>query len=165
MAGTDFKRTLDSYRAKAGEVRFVEVPELTYLMIDGAGDPNTAPAFAESVATLYPVAYALKFHSKRALERDYVVPPLEGLWDVVSGAEHDRERWTRTLLLMVPDWLDEEAYAAAVETAAAKGSAPRLAQLRLERLAGRHHEVYLSDLRRTAPEKLRTILRQPVVSG
>lgn len=30
------------------------------------------------------------------------------------------------------------------------------------RLRGRHHEVYLSDFRRTAPEKLRTILRQPV---
>jgi hypothetical protein len=27
---------------------------------------------------------------------------------------------------------------------------------------GRHHEIYLSDPRRTAPEKLRTILRQPV---
>jgi len=28
-------------------------------------------------------------------------------------------------------------------------------------LAGKHHEIYLSDFRRTAPEKLRTILRQP----
>lgn len=27
---------------------------------------------------------------------------------------------------------------------------------------GNHHEIYLSDPRRTAPEKLRTILRQPV---
>ena len=27
---------------------------------------------------------------------------------------------------------------------------------------GPHHEVYLSDPRKTAPEKLRTILRQPV---
>jgi len=27
---------------------------------------------------------------------------------------------------------------------------------------GRHHEIYLSDPRRAAPEKLRTILRQPV---
>ena len=27
---------------------------------------------------------------------------------------------------------------------------------------GRHHEIYLSDLRRTDPSKLRTILRQPV---
>jgi hypothetical protein len=30
------------------------------------------------------------------------------------------------------------------------------------RLTGRHHEIYLSDARRTAPEALRTILRQPV---
>ncbi|PWV45950.1 hypothetical protein [Nocardiopsis sp. L17-MgMaSL7] len=30
------------------------------------------------------------------------------------------------------------------------------------RMVGRHHEIYLSDTRRTAPEKLRTILRQPV---
>ncbi len=30
------------------------------------------------------------------------------------------------------------------------------------RMVGKHHEIYLSDLRRTAPEKLRTILRQPV---
>jgi hypothetical protein len=29
------------------------------------------------------------------------------------------------------------------------------------RLAGRHHEIYLSDPRRTAPAKLRTIIRQP----
>ena len=29
-------------------------------------------------------------------------------------------------------------------------------------VSGRHHEVYLSDPRRVAPEKLRTILRQPV---
>jgi len=27
---------------------------------------------------------------------------------------------------------------------------------------GHHHEIYLSDVRRTAPEKLKTILRQPV---
>ena len=27
---------------------------------------------------------------------------------------------------------------------------------------GRHHEIYLNDPGRTAPEKLKTILRQPV---
>lgn len=30
---------------------------------------------------------------------------------------------------------------------------------------GRHHEIYLSDLRKTAPAKLKTILRQPVASA
>lgn len=31
-------------------------------------------------------------------------------------------------------------------------------------LRGRHHEIYLSDFTRTAPAKLRTILRQPVAT-
>jgi hypothetical protein len=30
------------------------------------------------------------------------------------------------------------------------------------RLEGKHHEIYLGDPRRTAPEKLRTVLRQPI---
>ena len=29
-------------------------------------------------------------------------------------------------------------------------------------LSGKHHEIYLSDMRRTAPEKLKTIIRQPM---
>jgi len=32
------------------------------------------------------------------------------------------------------------------------------------RMVGKHHEIYLSDLRRVAPEKQRTILRQPVAA-
>ena len=28
-------------------------------------------------------------------------------------------------------------------------------------LRGKHHEIYLSDMRRTAPEKLKTVVRQP----
>ncbi|WP_234660974.1 GyrI-like domain-containing protein [Agromyces marinus] len=47
--------------------------------------------------------------------------------------------------------------------------APTLARLHDEWMPGRgltfagpHHEIYLSDARRTAPERLRTVLRQPV---
>jgi hypothetical protein len=29
-------------------------------------------------------------------------------------------------------------------------------------LNGQHHEIYLSDPRRTAPEKLKTVIRQPM---
>lgn len=32
------------------------------------------------------------------------------------------------------------------------------------RMAGRHHEIYLGDPRRVAPERMRTILRQPVLA-
>lgn len=46
---------------------------------------------------------------------------------------------------------------------------PTLARLHDEWMPGRgltfngdHHEIYLSDPRRTAPDKLKTVLRQPV---
>ena len=45
----DFKRTLDHYQAKAGEFRLVEVPATRYLMVDGQGDPNTAPEYEQAL--------------------------------------------------------------------------------------------------------------------
>ncbi|MGZ4175041.1 MAG: GyrI-like domain-containing protein, partial [Solirubrobacteraceae bacterium] len=30
--------------------------------------------------------------------------------------------------------------------------------------SGKHHEIYLGDPRRAAPEKLRTVVRQPVAA-
>ncbi|MGY1814923.1 GyrI-like domain-containing protein [Blastococcus sp. SYSU D00820] len=192
----DFRRTLDAYRAKRGEFRVLDVPDTRHLMLDGQGDPNTAPAFAEAVESLYPVAYAVKFASRDDLGRDYVVPPLEGLWwaeDMSTfTTARDKSRWSWTLLLMVPAWIPGEM----VETAIARKAPARTPRLETLaegrcvqtlhvgsfddetavlrhlhedvvpgqglRLAGTHHEIYLSDFRRTAPEKQRTILRQPV---
>lgn len=75
----DYKRDLECYKVTRDTPQVVTMPDLRYLMIDGHGDPN-APAVAEATATLYPVAYKLKFASKKTLGRDYVVMPLEGLW-------------------------------------------------------------------------------------
>jgi hypothetical protein len=170
-------------------------------MIDGEGDPNT-PVFAEATEALYPLAYTIKFASKRELGRDYVVPPLEGLWwadDMAAfTARRDKSRWSWTLLIMQPEWIEASLVEASRRTVEAKGAptrlhdirfatldeglcvqtlhvgsfddeAPVLARLHDEfipanglRMTGHHHEIYLSDPRRTAPEKLRTILRQPV---
>ena len=204
MDKIDFKKTLDSYQAKRGVFRLVEVPPLHYLMIDGHGDPNTSPAFAEAIETLYPIAYKLKFASKRDLGRDYVVPPLEGLWwadDMNAFLNRDASQWDWTLLLLVPDWIDQAMVDAAVEQVAAKDPPVRLGDVRFELLdeglcvqtlhigsfddegpvlqklheefipsqglrpTGHHHEVYFSDFRRTAPDKLRTLLRQPVAQA
>ncbi len=199
----DLKRTLDSFRARLGEFRVVDVPARQYLMIDGRGDPNTS-AFAAAIEAIYPVAYALKFASKQELGRDYVVPPLEGLWwadDMDSfTAARDKSRWSWTLLTMVPDWLDHKAFRSAVDRVAARRPA-RPDDVRLEtltegrcvqtlhvgsfddeaavldrmhhefipgrglRMTGRHHEIYLSDFRRVAPERRRTILRQPITDA
>lgn len=135
----DFKKTLDAYRAQRGRFRIVDVPDMQYLKIDGSGDPNTSPAFAEAVGALYPVAYTLKFASKRDLGRDYVVPPLEGLWwaedmDVFTTAR-DKSRWDWTIMLMVPDWIDRAMFVMAAERAEAKDPPARLDDVRLETLS------------------------------
>lgn len=203
LVKVDLKKGLDCYRAKRGQFRIVDVPDLQYLMVDGHGDPNTSPAFTEAVEALYPLAYTVKFASKRDLGRDYVVMPLEGLWwsdDMDSfTAARDKSRWDWTLMIMLPDWIDDGMFAAAADQVRAKGRPARIDDVRLERLSegrcvqtlhvgafddeaevlarmhdefipgnglrmtGRHHEIYLSDTRRVAPEKQRTILRQPVV--
>jgi hypothetical protein len=109
---TDFKKSLDCYRAgRPGEFRVLEVPELTYLAIDGRRDPNAAPQFTAALEALYPLAYKLKFMSKAQLRRDYVVMPLEGLWSADDMASfttaRDKSAWAWTLLTMVPDWITQ----------------------------------------------------------
>lgn len=198
----DLKRTLDGYRARAGEFRVVELPPLRYLMVDGEGDPNTSASYAEALGALYPVAYRTKFASRSELGRDYVVPPLEALWtadDLASfTTARDKARWQWTAMLLVPEWVSHDLVARALaDVRAAKDPAgldrvrlgvleegtvvqtlhlgpyddegPVLAELHERvipglglRMAGHHHEIYLGDPRRTAPERLRTILRQPV---
>lgn len=107
-------------------------------------------------------------------------------------AARDKSRWDWTLMIMVPDWIGDDLVAAAREQAGTTadvrlatlsegrcvqtlhvgpydGEAEVLARMHHEvipghglRMTGRHHEIYLSDARRVAPERLRTILRQPV---
>ncbi|MCD1286732.1 MULTISPECIES: GyrI-like domain-containing protein [unclassified Brevibacterium] len=209
MDKIDPKKSMLGYRAKRGEFETLELPARQYLMIDGHGDPNSSPEFTSAVESLYPLAYGLKFLSKRELERDYVVPPLEALWwaDDMSAftTARDKSRWDYTLMLLVPDWLSGDDVDRVTDTlrekkrAQAQTTTPRLGEIRLEQLregtciqtlyigpfdaeaevlarlhdevvpqsgfelAGKHHEIYLSDFRRVAPERLRTILRQPVV--
>lgn len=186
---TDVKKT-DPYRARVGEFRLLDLPPQRYLMVDGSGDPNTAPAYADALAALYPVAYRLKFAAKAA-GHDYVVPPLEALWEAddpeVFTVRRDKDRWSWTVMLLVPDVVDDALVEAAPEGPVRVGTltegrcvqtlhvgpyddeGPVLAAMHHTfipgeglTMTGTHHEIYLNDARRTAPERLRTILRQPV---
>ncbi|MCH1884395.1 GyrI-like domain-containing protein [Agrococcus sp. ARC_14] len=139
MAGkVDLKRTLDSYRAKPGEFRVIDVPAMQYLALDGHGDPNAAPAYRQALEALYPLAYALKFASKRELGRDYVVMPLEGLWwadDATAfTTARDKTQWSWTLLMLVPDWIGAPLVEQAADAVRAKGAPARLDEIRLETL-------------------------------
>ncbi len=200
MDKIDFKkRDRALYQPPAGHFVPVQVPPLPYLMADGRGDPNTAPAYLQAVQWLYAVSYALKFALK-ADGQDYVVPPLEALWtaeDPASFVARRKDEWVWTVMIRTPGGFSPEQLEAALGKARKKlGEAP--ASLRHETLeeglclqtlhvgayddegpilahlhdelmpalgyafAGPHHEIYLSDPRRTEAARLKTVLRQPV---
>lgn len=192
------------YYPKASEPALVDVPPLQFVMIDGAGNPNTSEAFGEAASALYSVAYTLKFMSK-ALGTDFTVMPMEGLWwaDDFSAfaVDGDRTLWKWTVMVLQPDHITAAMFDQAVEKAAAKQNvSPALDRVRLEtyheglsaqimhlgpyaeegptvaRLhewleaqgcttkgAKHHHEIYLSDPARVVPEKMKTVIRQPVI--
>lgn len=101
---TDFKKTRKEFFAAKGEFSLVTLPRVNYLMIDGAGAPESDD-FTSALELLYPVAYTLKSQQK-ALGADFGVPPLEGLWwadEPSAFTGNRREEWKWTLMIMVPD--------------------------------------------------------------
>ncbi len=200
MTKLDLRKALKTlYEPSAKAFAIVDVPEMNFLMIDGAGDPNVSPVYADAVQWLYGVSYAVKFASK-AKGADYAVMPLEGLWwadDMETFLTRDKAAWKWTMMIAQPDLVTAAMVAAAIGKTCGKLGTPP-ASLRLERFAeglsvqimhigsydaegptiarlhqefllqngltenGHHHEIYLSDPRRTVPEKLKTVLRQPV---
>jgi hypothetical protein len=203
MTKVDFKKEMKHlYQPSAKEFVVADVPPMQFLMLDGRGDPNTAQKYQDALEALYAVAYKTKFLSKKQVGKDYVVPPLEGLWwagDMeVFAVARDKSAWEWTMMIMQPDWVTRELYEAAVAQVEKQKNPPALLKLRLETYheglsvqilhlgsyddegptiarmhnefmpangyepAGKHHEIYLSDPRRVAPDKLKTVLRQPV---
>lgn len=203
MKMIDYRKELKRwYAPTAAEVVVVEPPPAKYLMVDGAGDPNTSREYAAAVEALFTVGYTLKFMVKRGpLAVDYGVMPLEGLWwsdDMSTFSTEEKGSWKWTMMIMQPPFVT----AAMVETACVevrrKKNPEALERLRFElftegrsaqilhigpfseegptvekvhryiekhggKLAGKHHEIYLSDIRKAAPARWKTIVRQPFV--
>jgi hypothetical protein len=205
MKKIDFKKELKLlYSASAKEPSIVDVPEMSFLMIDGEGDPNTAKAYSDAIEALYAVAYTLKFMIKKGQTAiDYGVMPLEGLWwtdDMSRFSTDNKDIWKWTAMIMQPEFVTEELFQEASREVKKKKDPPALPKMRLEdfheglsaqimhigpysaegptieklhkfigeqhyKFEGttqKHHEIYLGDPRRSAPEKLKTIIRQPI---
>jgi hypothetical protein len=188
------------YNPSAREVSVVDVPEMSFLMVDGEGDPNTSEWYAQAVEALYAVSYALRFMVKKG-NADYAVMPLEGLWwsdDMSRFTASDKDAWKWTMMILQPEeFVPAERFEETkVQVEKKKGLVSALASMRFESFregraaqilhigpfaeegpniekihrfieelgherTGKHHEIYLSDPCRTAPERLKTVIRQP----
>lgn len=201
MQKVDLKKELKSlYHASAKDVVRVEVPTFKFLMVDGQGDPNTSPEYAQAVEALFSVSYTAKFMVKKGPQGiDYSVMPLEGLWwadDLSAFVHNDRTSWKWTMMITQPHFVANEVVEAAIAAVRSRKQLPGIDRLRLEEftegrcaqvlhvgpfseegptierlhafiddrsgLAGKHHEIYLSDIRRADPKKWKTIIRQPM---
>lgn len=201
MDKIDLKKDLKSlYQPSAKQVVEVDVPAFKFLMIDGEGDPNTAPSYAQAIEALFAVSYTAKFMLKKGAQPiDYAVMPLEGLWwadDMSAFVSGDKAQWKWTMMVMQPSFVPDDLIHAAMLEAQKKKNLPGIDRLRLEEFAeghcaqvlhigpfteegptierlhaymdarggrtGKHHEIYLSDIRRADPKKWKTIVRQPM---
>jgi hypothetical protein len=188
------------YQASAKNVVEVVVPTMNFLMIDGDGDPNTAPAYAHAIEALFMVSYTAKFMLKKGTTAtDYAVMPLEGLWwadDMSKFSPEDKSNWKWTAMIMQPAFVTREIIDRSIADVHEKKHPAALSKMRFEafsegrcaqilhigpfseegptiakvhefiesrgKRSGKHHEIYLSDIRRAAPAKWKTIVRQPM---
>ncbi len=199
-AGIASRKELEElYLPPADAFVIVDVPRMRFFMVDGEGSPEDGP-HAERLQWLFAAVYPIKRAAKERMGRNFIEPPLEGLWwaddmaDFVAGNK-DKLKWR--MMIPAPGWATEDMFSEAVAEAAKRlGDAPeslRLASheegrsvqimhvgppvdevatiVRLHREFlpanglvpnGPHHEIYLTDPRRTPPERMKTVLRQPV---
>ncbi|MDR3269938.1 MAG: GyrI-like domain-containing protein [Peptococcaceae bacterium] len=202
----DFKKENKSLYAPAAKPSIVAVLEMTFIMADGMGDPNTSTEYQNAVAALYGIAYGVKM-SKRSGDTpdgyfDFVVAPLEGLWRTDGAGILDKNKFQWTSLMRLPDFVTPDVFEDIRLKVGKKKPELDLSAVRLERftegLCGQithigsfddepatiaeltrfilesgctiemsgwrqHHEIYLSDPRKATPEKMKTIIRYPIV--
>lgn len=99
----DFKKTeKDLYQPKTTPC-IIDVPQMTFIAVDGKGDPNTSAEYADAVSLLYGLSYAIKMSNKAVL--DYVVPPLEGFWSLDGDFARGALRQLPTKANLYGQWL------------------------------------------------------------
>ncbi len=91
MEKLDYKKEYkDLYLPKNKPVK-VLVSQMSFIMVDGQGDPNTEEGeYKQAVELLYAIAYTIKMSKMGRSVPDgyteYVMPPLEGLWTIADGS-------------------------------------------------------------------------------
>ena len=185
----DFKKEYKEFYMPKNRPEIVTVPKANYIAVRGKGNPNEAGgAYQQAIGVLYAVAYTLKMSYKTDHRIDgffeYVVPPLEGFWwqENSDGVDYtDKSAFNWISVIRLPDfitkadfdWAVEEGLCVQIMHLGAFDDEPTTVALMDAYLEQNgyvndmskdrlHHEIYLSDARKVAPEKWKTVIRHPI---
>ena len=118
----DYKKEYKALYQPPREPQFVTVPAMTFAAVRGQGDPNDPTGeYKAAIELLYGLLYTIKM-SKKSSHRvdgyfDFVVPPLEGLWEQ-TGTGKESFHWIS--MLRLPEFVTREEFDWAVREATAK---------------------------------------------
>ena len=177
----DFKKEFRELYKPSGKPNVVTVPPMSYVAVRGKGDPN---AEGGEYQNALPLLYGFWWQDRADGEIDYArkddfsfiscirlpdfVTREDFDWAVSEAAAKKKLDFSAVELLRVDEGLcvqcmhtgpydGEPATIDAMRAfAAEQGYAPDFSESRL------HHEIYLSDPRKCAPEKLKTVIRHPI---
>ncbi|SHO49126.1 GyrI-like domain-containing protein [Anaerocolumna xylanovorans] len=123
MDKVDYKKAFKELYQPEATPKIIDVPAMRFIQVDGHGDPNEPGGeYQEAVEILYALSYTIKMLFKKeqapAGYVDYVVLPLEGLWQVENNEEFDgtqKEKLYWTSMIRQPDFVDEAVFKIAVQ--------------------------------------------------
>ena len=174
----DYKKECKEFYMPKNKPSIVTVPRMNFIAVRGEGDPNAEDgAYKQAIGLLYGIAYTIKM-SKKGHKESFKWISVIRLPDFVTKADCDWaiEEATRkkktdfskvefftydeglcVQCMHIGSYDDEPATVALMhEYAESQGYALDITDVRM------HHEIYLSDARKVAPEKLKTVIRHPI---
>ncbi len=138
-AKIEYRKDYKSLYMPKTSPEIVDVPSIPFILLDGSGDPNGA-AYSQAVEALYSLSYAVKMSYKSDSVPEgyyeYVVFPLEGIWDLVDHTKPstDKNNLKYTIMIRQPDFLTEDLFRRFLEQTKKKKDNPCLDKVRFQPL-------------------------------
>ena len=143
MDKLDYKKTYKELYQPKTKPSIIEVPEMIFIAIDGEGNPNSCPEYKAAFEVLYGLSYAIKMSKMNGTQPagyfEYVVPPLEGLWQVdgvdfdgMNVTDKDKFKWIS--MIRQPEFVTEEVFEQAKLVLKKKKPALDLSKARLMKM-------------------------------
>ena len=143
MDKLDYKKAYKELYQPKTKPSIIEVPEMIFIAIDGEGNPNSCSEYKAAIEVLYGLSYAIKMSKMNGTQPagyfEYVVPPLEGLWQVdgvdfdgMNVTDKDKFKWIS--MIRQPEFVTEEVFEQAKLVLKKKKPALDLSKARLMKM-------------------------------